>query len=579
MSVPTLPQIQDVYVSRNLHASAVVFDPNAPIIIAFSAGTLCRLPFARVFAEKYGLNCVSLACRATDWYQYEDLEQAEQAIRAFTAPFPKRISYGASMGGYASLLTSANVGADVVLAFSPQFSIQPDEDVQEMRWDIERLRIENELGYVHDDLEARISRTADIIIVYDPRDEDKRHVEALKKLRPIQTMVLPHTGHATLLSLAKLGMSSRMLMALLKNQLDLGLAQKQMYAARKQHIQVELILANKVRAKRTVAKWLLEKFLDSQIVVYDSSYRALLHEAVRLQDADLVARAWLKLVDAHLKLSSELDFMLDTISFRRIYFSDNIFLSDIRQSAPVLVQSQLFATVIDKLRSAAADVNESREKFFIQLAIAECFHAAQDRDAATQQVLQAVRPFTSWDEENLYAIEALNRYEASASAQMYAERLRHYVEDDITVYMARARTHELNNNWRQVAAVWAEARDKGLQPLKVAHLLGRSLLRIEQYQQALTALQPLLELERVPLEIKKMEAKIAQNLEMHQRSIALHGELVAHEPKNPNYYKSLSMAFHALGDLPKAIEYARKAAEVSPLDSFQIYLNRLEKFR
>jgi hypothetical protein len=64
-----------------------------------------------------------------DWFAPEYVKASFWAIAGHLARFPRRITYGSSMGGYAALKFSRFLGAQVAVAFAPQYSLNPADDV------------------------------------------------------------------------------------------------------------------------------------------------------------------------------------------------------------------------------------------------------------------------------------------------------------------------------------------------------------------------------------------------------------------------------------------------------------------
>lgn len=87
--------------------------------------TLNRPDFGEVFFDANGIDAIHIIRRNNDWYQYPETEEACRRIRELTACYPHVVAYGQSMGGYGAIRLGGRVGAQVALAISPQFSIDP----------------------------------------------------------------------------------------------------------------------------------------------------------------------------------------------------------------------------------------------------------------------------------------------------------------------------------------------------------------------------------------------------------------------------------------------------------------------
>lgn len=81
--------------------------------------------WGQAMAEKYGLSAVGVVTARPSWFPESFMAEAIPAVREIARRFDRVVVYGYSMGAYAALKYAAAVGADHVLAFSPQYSIDP----------------------------------------------------------------------------------------------------------------------------------------------------------------------------------------------------------------------------------------------------------------------------------------------------------------------------------------------------------------------------------------------------------------------------------------------------------------------
>ena len=127
--------------------------------------------------------------RDNRWYQEPELPAALDAARAVTARYPRVVSYGSSMGGFAAIRFGAAAGASDAIAISPQFSINPREAAFETRWSEHSRRIR----FVHrPESFPAIGRA---YIFYDPRDPDALHADLIAARCPTVRVRLPYGGH------------------------------------------------------------------------------------------------------------------------------------------------------------------------------------------------------------------------------------------------------------------------------------------------------------------------------------------------------------------------------------------------
>jgi len=93
--------------------------------VAFGAHT-ARSPEADIlFAHRPG-SAIHFISKTDDWYQTADMTVAIKAARKRLKG--RVITIGASMGGYAAVAFAADLGAKVVIAGSPQISLDPQVD-------------------------------------------------------------------------------------------------------------------------------------------------------------------------------------------------------------------------------------------------------------------------------------------------------------------------------------------------------------------------------------------------------------------------------------------------------------------
>lgn len=152
--------------------------------------TLDRPGFGEVFFDTNGIDAIHFVPRNNDWYQYPEIDEACRRVRELTATYPHVVAYGQSMGGYGAIRLGRRVGAQVALAISPQFSIDPTVADFEPRWagDAARINFQIERNAGHDFV-------AKAYIVYDPHDLDAKHIELYRPHTEIVDVRLPNGGH------------------------------------------------------------------------------------------------------------------------------------------------------------------------------------------------------------------------------------------------------------------------------------------------------------------------------------------------------------------------------------------------
>lgn len=164
------------------------------------------------YAKKNRVTTISFVAKSVHWYPSADTRDLISRVLPIIRHKGPRICYGFSMGAYASLKYARALRADVALAFSPQFSIDPDE-ISDPRF-LENFRPHNAgMGL----------RRADFckknIIVYDHDFRpDRSNVRLIRRAggRGIQLVNAPFTGHGTI----ELTTSSVVMTAVLEACLD-----------------------------------------------------------------------------------------------------------------------------------------------------------------------------------------------------------------------------------------------------------------------------------------------------------------------------------------------------------------------
>lgn len=127
-----------------------------------------------------------------NWYQSPETEIALGQLQDFIKNYTDIITYGFSQGAYAALLMSGPLSATKVVAFAPQFSIDPRKVPFEQRFN--KYYLNN--NFCFDDMNKYVSKTADKYIIFDPRDEyDRQHFNMFKALPNIKPWPIPFASH------------------------------------------------------------------------------------------------------------------------------------------------------------------------------------------------------------------------------------------------------------------------------------------------------------------------------------------------------------------------------------------------
>lgn len=185
------------------------------------------------FLARSNYEVITVANLKDDWYQNIPPD-ALQAIQLKLTVINKRvILYGSSMGGYAASLFSSVFKANLVVAYSPQFSITDDYDsrwagqAREILW---RSHMASEL----------VSPDCRYIYIFDPKNTDILHIRQYQSIIPshqLRLVELPYSGHPTTTYLHEIGMLKHFALAVMRD---------------------DVSVADLMKKRRNSPKWLFE---------------------------------------------------------------------------------------------------------------------------------------------------------------------------------------------------------------------------------------------------------------------------------------------------------------------------------
>lgn len=156
-----------------------------------------RNAFARRLCERNGFTLLGVVPKHPCWYPGHEIERIADLCR--TLARGGTVAYGASMGGYGALRWGRFLGADHVLACSPQISIDPRDTGAEDR---RHARFFDPA--LHGNMRVRPEHLPErAALVYDPRFRLDRFQAGLIADAPQLGMIpLPHMAHGTASCLA-----------------------------------------------------------------------------------------------------------------------------------------------------------------------------------------------------------------------------------------------------------------------------------------------------------------------------------------------------------------------------------------
>lgn len=110
----------------------VIWQPGNSEFTLVTFGNLINLAngvhfFGDVPAKKLDYTCIGFMAKKPNWFPKESINKAIVSIQKYLVDAAEIITYGGSMGGYAAIKYSANLKANIVIAFCPQWSIDKEE--------------------------------------------------------------------------------------------------------------------------------------------------------------------------------------------------------------------------------------------------------------------------------------------------------------------------------------------------------------------------------------------------------------------------------------------------------------------
>lgn len=174
------------------------------------------------FLLENGFDVISFKTTQYDWFQSIPREVLD-AVDALCVRenYSRRVSMGSSMGGYAAICYSKLLKCDVVLAFSPQYAITDHFDVRFADYG-DKI----EWRYIID--QDAVCLKSKYFLVYDNFDDDKKHVQELRKLIPparLTEIKTPFSGHSTTVFLLESGLLKKLTLGVLRDERAPGRAE------------------------------------------------------------------------------------------------------------------------------------------------------------------------------------------------------------------------------------------------------------------------------------------------------------------------------------------------------------------
>ena len=145
---------------------------------------------ADVPIKKLRINCLGFMAKQGNWYPFESMIRARDAIAETTSKYRNIVTYGGSMGGYAAIKYSRILGSTVSIAFCPQWSIDKNEcngtNPGYQRYYAPHMQ---GMGITKDDIGGTI------IVAYDP--DHHRDAFHAKRIEALSSSVVPVRARST----------------------------------------------------------------------------------------------------------------------------------------------------------------------------------------------------------------------------------------------------------------------------------------------------------------------------------------------------------------------------------------------
>ena len=171
-------------------------------LIAFTEGVMRaddQRWWPRRLAARHDIDLLAVIARRMHWYPAKGMAALLPIAEA--AAKPRRLAFGASMGGYAALKYGAALRAAAAIAFSPQASIDPRDAAFDRR---SRLHFVAAAHRGHGIAAADLP--PDTLLAYDPLEPtDARHAALVADMPGVVRVPLAHAGHASLRVLSESG--------------------------------------------------------------------------------------------------------------------------------------------------------------------------------------------------------------------------------------------------------------------------------------------------------------------------------------------------------------------------------------
>ncbi|WP_371345476.1 alpha/beta hydrolase [Ancylobacter sp. IITR112] len=197
------------------------------VFVTFEPHVLDKNPERQAFAEKFlrdnGFPAYHFFAADNFWFQYPEMEEVLARVRADIAPGTEVVAYAVSMGAYAAIRFAGRLGVTRILAFSPQYSIDPKKVPWDRRWDrlFDRPR---QVLWEH----LMAPRGVPVYLCYDPHNRDRRHMRLYAREADVVPVRVPYAGHGSITVMMQTGLLGKLVLDVGENRFDPAAFQREL---------------------------------------------------------------------------------------------------------------------------------------------------------------------------------------------------------------------------------------------------------------------------------------------------------------------------------------------------------------
>lgn len=326
-----------VFTSANIDVIAVECAGSTTVVVTFDSFSdgenQTRKGFGEAYFEKIGITAYHFIHKQNLWYSFPEMVEALELVRGQIPAEHPIITYGASMGGYAAFRSSGLLQARKVIAFSPQYSIDPVLAPWETRW----IKATQNCTHIMDSLP--INPLCEIYLFYDPETKDARHAELIGQHGPSHHIQVPYSGHSSIAMLQQIGMLDSALTHIIGSEFDERAFQTAIESKSSQSAHFLVSLADSMpyrqKKQRLALLYRAIELAEKEPEYYHHLGKTLVSYGLWSEAKAIYYRGWEQKPDSHLGLLSYLSFL----NLSRRYSESRVVYDKIVAQAPDFVDA------------------------------------------------------------------------------------------------------------------------------------------------------------------------------------------------------------------------------------------------